>query len=145
MLCLADINVLIALADPAHALHAAARTWLASRPRLGLATCPLTENGFLRIYGHPAYPGGPGSPAQALLDLRAYRQRRGHRFLPCALSFVDPVFLDLTGVTPKHLTDLYLVAVAAQHKTRFATFDTTIPVARVRNGAAAIEVIAVGP
>lgn len=86
MLCLADINVLIALADPAHAFHSVARGWLAARPRTGLATCPLTENGFLRIYGHPAYPGGPGSPAHALLDLRVYRQRRGHR-ASCPATF----------------------------------------------------------
>ena len=38
MAFLADINVLIALADPAHAFHAAARKWLAARPRLSLAT-----------------------------------------------------------------------------------------------------------
>ncbi|MEI6653877.1 MAG: TA system VapC family ribonuclease toxin [Verrucomicrobiota bacterium] len=145
MLCLADINVLIALADPAHAFHAAARKWLAARPRLGLATCPLTENGFLRIYGHPSYPGGPGSPAQALLDLRVYRRRRGHRFLPCDLSFDDPAFLDLTNVTPRQLTDLYLVALAAHNQARFVTFDTAVPVSRVKAGAAAIEVIPVSP
>ncbi|MEI6674119.1 MAG: hypothetical protein WCO57_02970 [Verrucomicrobiota bacterium] len=51
--------MLIALADPAHAFHAAARKWLAARQRMGLATCPLTENGFLRIYGHPSYPVSP--------------------------------------------------------------------------------------
>jgi toxin-antitoxin system PIN domain toxin len=145
MLCLADINVLIALADPAHTFHSAARKWLAARPRMGLATCPLTENGFLRIYGHPSYPGGPGSPAQALLDLRVYRKRRGHRFLPCDLSLDDPALPDLTNVTPKQLTDLYLVALAARHKTRFATFDTTIPVACIKAGEAAIEVIPVPP
>lgn len=145
MLCLPDINVLIALADPAHAFHAAARLWLSSHPRLGLATCPLTENGFLRIYGHPSYPGGPGSPALARLDLRVYRKRRGHRFLPCDISFDDARFLDLTNVTPRQLTDLYLVAMAVQHKMRFVTFDRTIPVTRVKHGAAGIEVLATTP
>lgn len=138
---LADINLLIALADPAHVFHDRARHWLAARPGLGLATCPLTENGFLRVYGHPSYPGGPGSPAQALADLQVYRRRKGHRFLPCDLSFDDPLFADLSTVTPKQLTDLYLLALAARHGVRFATFDTSIPAGLVRNGPAALEVV----
>lgn len=141
MIRLADINVLIALADPNHALHAPARSWLKGKPKAALGTCALTENGFLRIYGHPSYPGGPGSPARALEDLRAYRQREGHCFLPCDLTFDDDIFKDLGRVTPKQLTDLYLVALAARHGVRFASFDASIPVTRVRGGANAIEVI----
>jgi toxin-antitoxin system PIN domain toxin len=143
MFRLADLNVLIALADPNHAHHHAARAWLAARPRLGLATCALTENGFLRIYGHPSYPNGPGSPGKALLDLKAYRARRGHRFLPCDLSFDDPCFKDLGGVTPKQLTDVYLAGLALKHGTRLATFDGNIPVEVLVEGDRAIEQIPV--
>lgn len=143
MIRLADVNVLIALADPNHAHHAAARSWLAARPRLGLATCALTENGFLRIYGHPSYPRGPGSPEKALLDLKAYRSRRGHHFLPCDLSFDDAVFPSLSGLTPKQLTDFYLTGLALKYGIRFATFDTTIPVKLLKGGVQAIEVIPV--
>ena len=141
MIRLADINVLIALADPNHSLHRSARAWLRAKPRMALATCALTENGFLRIYGHPSYPGGPGSPARAVEDLKAYRRRDGHCFLPCDLSFDDAVFKEVEGVTPKQLTDLYLLALAGRHGIRFATFDGTIPAGRVRGGANAIEVI----
>lgn len=143
MFRLADLNVLIALADPNHAHHLAARTWLAARPRLGLATCVLTENGFLRIYGHPAYPNGPGSPGKALLDLKAYRARRGHRFLPCDLSFDDPSFTDIKSLTPKQLTDVYLAGLALKHGTRLATFDGSIPVEVLAGGTQAIEQIPV--
>jgi toxin-antitoxin system PIN domain toxin len=141
MTLLADINVLIALADPNHVFHSPARSWLAAHPRLALATCALTENGFLRIYGHPSYPQGPGSPEAALQDLQVYRKRRGHHFLACDLSFDDPLFTDLRGVTPKQLTDLYLVGLARRHSSRLATFDASIPVHRILNGAKAVEVI----
>lgn len=66
MIALLDINVLIARADPAHVFHKRALEWLASLKNASLATCPLTENGFLRIYGNPVYPDGPGSPAEAI-------------------------------------------------------------------------------
>ena len=141
MIRLADINVLISLADPNHAHHSAARSWLGAHRRVALATCALTENGFLRIYGHPSYPGGPGSPSRALEDLRAYRRRKGHCFLPCDLSFDTPAFKDLKGITPKQLTNLYLVALAGHHGIRFASFDTSIPVERLHQAAGALEVI----
>ena len=141
MIRLADINLLIALADPSHLHHRAARSWLKSKTEVSLATCALTENGFLRIYGHPSYSGGPGAPSKALEDLQAYRQRKGHCFLPCDLSFDDKIFKDLERVTPKQLTDLYLVALAARHGVRFASFDASIPVNRVHGGPNAIEVI----
>lgn len=141
MVWLADVNVLIALADVSHSFHAAAGSWLAAHPKAGLATCALTENGFLQIYGHPSYPLGPGSPERALLDLCAYRNRRGHRFLPSDLSFDDAVFGTLTGVTPKQLTDLYLVALAGKHGARFLTFDTSIPADLVHSGRKFLEVI----
>ncbi len=140
---LADINLLIALADPNHAHHGAARTWLAARPKTGLATCALTENGFLRIYGHPSYPRGPGSPEKALFDLKAYRGRRGHQFLACDLSLDDPMFITLGGLTPKQITDCYLLGLAGKYGIRFATFDTTIPVKLVKGGMQAIEVVPV--
>jgi len=49
---LLDVNVLIALIDPAHVQHDAAHAWFASTGQHSWATCPLTENGVLRIVGH---------------------------------------------------------------------------------------------
>jgi len=143
MIRLADIPVLIALADPRHVHHAAARSWLASHPDMGLATCPLTESGFLRIYGHPSYPHGPGSPEKALLDLRAYRARRGHHFLPCDLSFSDPMFRSLDGLAPQRVTGVYLVALALKYGIRFATFDANLPAQLISRGPQAVDVIPV--
>ena len=45
---LPDVNVLIALHDATHQGHERAHQWFTNEGRLGWATCPLTENGFIR-------------------------------------------------------------------------------------------------
>ena len=65
---LLDINVLIALIDPAQVQHDRAHVWFAARGQKSWATCPLTENGVLRIVGHRRYPNSPGSP-EAVAEL----------------------------------------------------------------------------
>jgi len=65
---LLDINVLIALLDPAHVQHDRAHEWFALSGKQAWATCPLTENGVLRIVGHARYPNSPGTPA-AVVEL----------------------------------------------------------------------------
>jgi hypothetical protein len=60
MRALLDVNVLIALLDAGHVHHAAAGRWLDSHladgPAAGWASCPLTQNGCLRILSNRAYP-----------------------------------------------------------------------------------------
>ncbi len=57
---LLDINLLLALTDPMHVHHELSHQWFAKKGRKGWATCPLTENGFVRIASHPKYPNRPG-------------------------------------------------------------------------------------
>ena len=66
---LLDVNVLIALVDPAHVQHDAAHEWFARQGHKAWATCPLTENGLVRIVGHPRYPSSPGTPAAILMKV----------------------------------------------------------------------------
>src|SRR5260370_39492055 len=63
MTFLLDVNVLIALIDPVHVQHDAAHAWFAAYGQRSWATCPLTENGVLRIVGNARYPNSPGTPA----------------------------------------------------------------------------------
>jgi uncharacterized protein len=77
---LLDVNVLIALIDPAHIGHDAAHHWFEERGREAWATCPLTENGVIRIAGHPRYPGAPGSPAVVADIVAQLRTLPGHIF-----------------------------------------------------------------
>jgi hypothetical protein len=46
---LLDVNVSVALFDTEHLHHEAAHRWLEANRRCGWATCPLTENGLIRI------------------------------------------------------------------------------------------------
>jgi predicted nucleic acid-binding protein len=51
MISLLDVNVLIALADTEHSHATAALDYFQNYAvRNGWATCPLTENAFLRIF-----------------------------------------------------------------------------------------------
>lgn len=65
MTFLLDVNVLIALIDPSHVGHDAAHHWFAEQGHADWATCPLTQNGVIRIVGNPRYPNSTGSPAEA--------------------------------------------------------------------------------
>src|SRR6202012_228563 len=53
---LLDVNVLIALIDHAHEFHAQAHLRFARNRKQGWATCPITQNGCLRILSTPGYP-----------------------------------------------------------------------------------------
>ena len=56
MRALLDVNVLIALLDEDHVHHGRARAWLVDRHAAGWASCPLTQNGCIRIMSQPGYP-----------------------------------------------------------------------------------------
>ena len=56
---LLDVNVLIALSDPAHVQHELAHDWFAAHGQHAWATCPITQNGLLRIVGHARSPIHP--------------------------------------------------------------------------------------
>ena len=53
MRSLLDVNVLIALLDGDHTLHLPATEWLADSFEDGWASCPITQNGCVRIMAHP--------------------------------------------------------------------------------------------
>lgn len=141
MIHLLDINVLIALCDPAHPHAAAAgRFFSADLPRNGWATCPLVENGFLRIFGGRKYPGGPGSPQSARQILAGLLATPGHQFWPDDLTLMAArVFPNLPP--SDDLTDTYLLALAVKHRARFATFDHRIDPALIPGGPAACFII----
>lgn len=131
---LLDVNVLIARADDSHVHHNLAKSWMATQTG-GWATCPITENGLLRILGNPKYPGnGAGSPEGAAVALRGMIAAvPGHRFLPDNISLVQ-VLPSLSGIRSAHLTDVYLLALAIDHGARFLTLDRRIDPALVPGG-----------
>ena len=139
---LLDVNLLVALCDADHVHHLPARTWFIATMGSGWATCPLTENGLLRVMGHPAYPGGPGSLEAVRPLLQHLRAQPGHQFWEDSISAADTRALpSLQGVGPRQLSDVYLLALAVHRGGRLATLDTRIDPSVVPSGARALLVI----
>jgi len=86
---LLDINVLLALLDADHVDHERAREWLAGNLDHGWASCPITQNGFVRIISQPRYPS-PVAPAEAADLLERATATTWHEFWPCDVSLLDP-------------------------------------------------------
>jgi toxin-antitoxin system PIN domain toxin len=125
---LLDVNVLIALLDADHSLHRRAREWFAENAPQGWTSCPLTQNGCLRIMSHPSYPN-PLPVGQVVDRLRDATRTPYHEFWPDDLSLLDPRIADASRIHgPRQVTDLYLLALAVSRGGRFATFDATVPV-----------------
>ncbi len=128
---LLDINVLLALLDADHVDHERAREWLTGNLDSGWASCPITQNGFVRIISQPRYPS-PVVPAQAADLLERATVTSWHEFWPCDISLLDEQAVDRTRVHgPRQVTDAYLLALAAARGGRFATFDRSVVLSAV--------------
>lgn len=131
MRSLLDINVLIALLDADHASHDHAREWFSGSARGGWASCPLTQNGCVRIMSHPRYPS-PVSVRDGIERLREATASSLHAFWPDDVSLLDESVADASRIHgPRQLTDLYLLALAVRHGGRLVTFDRAIAVSAV--------------
>lgn len=142
MTFLLDVNVLIALIDPAHVSHDAAHAWFATIGHESWATCPMTENGVMRVVGHPKYPSTPGSPAAVAPIVRSLRELPGHTFWPDDLSLAGSDLVDPSRIlAAAQVTDTYLLALACAHRGQLATFDRRLSTAAVKGGDAAFHLI----
>lgn len=142
MTFLLDVNVLIALADPAHVQHDPAHDWFAREAQAAWATCPITENGLLRIVGHPRYPNSPGTPAAVADILKSLCALPGHIFWADAISMGDKKRVDTSRLlSSAQVTDSYLLALAAFHKGRLATFDRKLVADAVKGGSQTLCII----
>lgn len=142
MTFLLDVNVLIALIDPAHVGHEAAHHWFDSQGKAAWATCPMTENGVIRIVGNPKYPNTPGSTAIVAEIVTQLRALSGHVFWPDDISLVDADRVNANEVlTSAQVTDTYLLALAVAHDGKLATFDRRLSVKAVKGGKAALHLL----
>ena len=132
MRALLDVNVLIALLDADHVAHARARSWLEAEAAHGWASCPLTQNGCVRILSLPSSPNSL-PPSEVIGRLRKAVAHPSHAFWPDDMSLLDESVIDAARVLgPKQVTDLYLLALAVRREGRFVTFDARIPATVVR-------------
>ena len=129
---LLDVNVLVALFDPDHVHHQAAHDWFADQRAEPWATCAITESGFMRVVGNPAY----GSPVKSTADLipllRKFCSSRRHQFWGETVSFRDDRLFRPSYIRGyRQLTDIYLLGLAKKMEGRLVTFDSTIPLGAV--------------
>jgi toxin-antitoxin system PIN domain toxin len=126
MRSLLDVNVLIALLDPDHTLHEPAMDWFGKHARSGWASCPITQNGCVRVMANPGYPNP--LPVEAVIKRLAEACRSAvHQFWPDDISLLDPRTANASRIlTSRQLTDLYLLALAVAHQGRFVSFDKGI-------------------
>ena len=127
MRALLDVNVLIALLDADHALHSTAIHWFASHARAGWASCPITQNGCVRVMSHPSYPNA--LPILSIIErLREACASAVHEFWPDAVSVLDAKVANAARIHgPRQLTDVYLLALAVHRGGQFVTFDASVP------------------
>ncbi len=126
MRSLLDVNVLIALLDADHIHHKAATDWLGRNIADGWASCPLTQNGCVRIMSQPGYPN-PIPTAQVAERLAEAAATAFHTFWPDDVNMLVPEKIDWSRIlASRQVTDAYLLALAVKHHGRLVTFDQAI-------------------
>jgi predicted nucleic acid-binding protein len=121
---LLDVNALVALGFANHEFHGRVAAWIRAQDFPPLATCSITELGFVRVLAQaPAY-GLSIAQARTLL-LRIKKARRP------AFSFIvddhDVSRLPAWVKTARQTTDGHLATLAAGAGGILATFDRGIP------------------
>lgn len=123
---LLDVNVLLAILDVDHVDHERTSAWLSQELAGGWASCPVIENGFVRIMSAPGYPGAVGPDTAARLLAEATRAT-DHAFWPDDVSLLDADHVDVGRLHGhRQVTDAYLLALAVHHDGRLVTNDRRI-------------------
>lgn len=131
MRALLDVNVLIALLDTSHVSHRAATNWLIANVQAGWASCPITQNGCIRIMSSPSYPN-VRPIVQVAERLKEATATPAHEFWPDDVSMLDDTRVDVSRIHgARQLTDAFLLALAVHHRGRLVTFDRAVPRAAV--------------
>ena len=136
---LLDVNVLIALFDVDHVFHDRAHEWLAAYASAGIATCPLTENGVVRVLSHPRYSAAMRLAPWDVIDrLNGFCGANDHAFWPDEVSIADSgCFAREQILGSRQITDVYLLGLANKHSGRLVTFDEGIMLSTVRGASRA--------
>lgn len=131
---LLDVNILVAMHDADHPANQMALDWFHNNAMNGWATCPLTENGFMRVYSQTAYKGRTDAPTASfyLLDTLKQTYQASHTFWNDSVSFSNPtLFLPSKVAGHKQITDIYLLGLCQQNGGTLVTLDTGITTAAI--------------
>ena len=132
MRALLDVNVWVALFDDAHLFSAQANAFI-NKPGVKVATCPLVENGVIRVLNLPGYGRRGAVGLTAVRDrLRQACGELDHEFWPDDVSLRDDALVDFARVHGhQQVTDVYLLALAVKHKGCLVSFDRGIALSAV--------------
>jgi uncharacterized protein len=129
---LLDVNVWVALLDEAHVHHALAVAFM-QRRKLQIATCPLIENGVVRVLNLPGYSKfGPAGFEAVCNKLTQICADVDHIFWPDSVSLRNSPLINWPRVLGHNqITDVYLLALAVANKGCLATLDHRIALSTV--------------
>ena len=126
---LLDVNALIALIDRDHVEHDTMQNWFLLHHKDGWATCPITENGAIRVLSQPTYPSGKRTPTEVIQVLAGLKNafRSSYEFWSDDLSLIDddailPPFI----ATSRQVTDVYLLGLALKREAKLVSFDRSL-------------------
>lgn len=124
MITLLDVNVLVALFVADHLHHQTAWKWFERQAKIGWASCPITQNGCIRVVsGLPTRI----APSQIAEKLKQACDDPSHQFISDDLSILSEGKVRFNFVHGhRQITDVYLLALAANHDMALATFDRAI-------------------
>jgi uncharacterized protein len=124
MTYLLDVNALLALGLANHQFHARVAAWIAAQRPVRMATCPITELGFVRVVAQATVYGFTVAQARALL-------LRIKKAAAPPFAFIadgrDASHLPAWVKTASQTTDGHLASLAGAHGVILATLDRGIP------------------
>jgi uncharacterized protein len=121
---LLDVNVLVAIAWPAHSSHARVKRWLVRHAGEEWATCAFTQAAFVRILSNPAFSPNALKPLDAVALLSANLNHPAHRFWTNDIGLseaIRPFQERIMG--HQQITDAYLLGLTLRKKGKLATLD----------------------
>lgn len=119
---LLDVNALLAIALTDHEFHARVALWASALPPHSLATCSISELGFVRVLAKaPAYSLEVSQAAALLSRLKKAMN------ISLLSDGSDVSQLPSWVKTANQVTDGHLLQLARGHGMQLATLDTRIP------------------
>ncbi|HXW92308.1 MAG TPA: hypothetical protein VEK33_17285 [Terriglobales bacterium] len=124
MMYLLDVNALVALGFINHEFHARLAHWVRSSGSPQLASCSITELGFVRVLAQaPAYGFTVAQARTLLLRLKEVRTSR-LTFFPDTHDVSNlPTWVKM----PKQISDGHLCSLATANGAILATLDEGVP------------------
>ena len=124
MTYLLDVNALVALGLVHHEFHGRVAAWLRAQHFPPLATCSITELGFLRVLAQA--PGYGFTVAQARTLLLQMKKAKAPELTFIADDY-DVSLLSAWVKTAGQTTDGHLLKLASAKQALLATLDAGIP------------------